>query len=105
MKRLTSAVFAAFAASALLAPAGANAALSPYWQSTKEIVRIANDERVHDALKYEEPILLIGVSAPDAYEVRTERCTLPVKIVDKPAKPGLMGPRQFDIEVGKATCR
>ena len=87
------------------APVSAQAALSPYWQSTKEIARIVNDSRVHDALKYEEPIRSIGVSAPDTYEVRTERCTLKVKIVDEPAKPGLVGPRRFGLEVGTATCQ
>jgi len=105
MMRLTSATPAALAIPILLAPAGAEAALSPYWQSAKEIARIVDDKRVHDALKYEEPILSIGVTAADAYEVRTERCTLKVMIIDKPSKPGLIGPRQFDLEVGEATCR
>ena len=91
MKRFTSAVFAACAAGVLLMPIGARAALPPFWQSAKEITAIVNDARVHDALKYEEPILSVGVSAPDTYELRTERCTLTVRIVDKPAKPGLMG--------------
>ncbi len=102
MKRPTLAMLAALA---VLVPAGANAALSPYWQSAKEIGKIVNDQRVHDALKYEEPILSVAATAPDEYEVRTERCTLKVKIVDKPAKPGIVGPRQFDIEVGEATCQ
>ncbi len=96
---------ALLAALAVLTPVGARAALPPYWQSAKEIATIVNDERVHDALKYEEPIISIGVTAPDAYELKTGRCTLTVKIVDKPAKPGLMGPRQFDLDVGEATCQ
>ncbi len=104
MKRLTSAVFATCVAGVLLVPVGARAALPPYWQSAREITAIVNDGRVHDALKYEEPILSVGVSAPDTYQLRTERCTLPVRIVDKPAKPGLMGPRQFDLDVGEADC-
>ena len=64
MKRAISAMLAALAAPLLLVPAGANAALSPYWQSAREIVAIANDQRVHDALKYEEPILSLSVTAP-----------------------------------------
>ena len=105
MKRRASMMLAALALSVLLVPVGARAALPPTWQSAKEITAIVNDQRVHDALKYEEPILSVGVSAPDTYAVRTERCTLTVKIVDKPAKPGLIGPRQFDLDVGAATCR
>ena len=105
MTRLFFAMLATLAASAALAPTGALAALPPYWQSAREIAAIVNDQRVHDALKYAEPIISIGVTAPDVYELKTERCTLAVKIVDKPVKPGLIGPRQFDLEVGKATCR
>ncbi len=104
MKPPISTIFTALAATALLVPAGAHAALSPYWQSTKEFTAIVNDERVHDALKREERILSVAVTAPDTYEVRTGSCTLTVKIVDKPGKPGLMGPRQFDLDVGEATC-
>ena len=105
MQPLTSTMLAVLAATLLLAPAGAQAALSPYWQSTREIAAIVNDLRVHNALKYEEPIVSVAVTAPDVYEVKTDRCTLTVKIVDKPAKPGLMGPRQFDLAVGEATCQ
>ena len=83
-------ILAVLAAFVVFAPVAARAALPPYWQSAREITAIVNDGQVHDALKY---------------EVRTERCTLKVKIVDKPAKPGLVGPRQFDIDVGEATCR
>ena len=102
MKPLT---LASLAVATLLVSSIANAALPPTWQSAKEIAAIVNDQRVHDALKYEEPILSVSVTAPDTYEVRTERCTLTVRIVDKPAKPGLMGPRQFDLAVGEATCQ
>jgi hypothetical protein len=89
----------------VLTPAGAHAALPPFWQSAREITTIVNDERVHGALKYEEPILSVGLTAPDTYELRTERCTLQVRIVDKPATPGVVGPRSFDIEVGGAACQ
>ncbi len=102
MKRLS---LALLAAATLLVPSIANAALPPSWQSAKEITAVVNDQRVHDALKYEEPILSVAVSAPDTYEVRTERCRLSVKIVDRPAKPGFVGPRRFDLAVGEATCQ
>jgi hypothetical protein len=81
------------------------AALPPYWQSAREISTIVNDPRVHDALKYEEPILSITTGGDDVYEVKTARCTLLVTIVDVPQDKPMMGPRQFDIEVGAADCQ
>jgi len=97
------------AASVLFALASsAHAALPPYWQSAREITEIVNDPRVHDALKREEPIRSITVTAPDVYEVSTENCTVTVNVVDQPPVPGeetMVGPRQFLIEVGAATCQ
>lgn len=83
---------------------GAAAALPPYWQSAREISTIVNDPRVHDALKYEEPILSITTTDDDVYELKTPRCTLRITIVDKPQAEGMVGPRQFDLEVGEADC-
>jgi hypothetical protein len=91
------------ATAAISAPA--LAALPPYWQSAREISTIVNDPRVHDALKYEEPIVSITTSGDDVYELKTERCTLLVTIVDVPQDKPMVGPRQFDIEVGVADCQ
>ena len=81
------------------------AALPPYWQSAREISTIVDDPRVHDALKYEEPILSITTSGDDVYELKTARCTLLVTIVDVPQADPMPGPRHFDIEVGVADCQ
>jgi hypothetical protein len=86
----------------------AQAALPPYWQSASEISTIVNDPRVHDAFTREEPIQSIILTAPDVYEVKTKSCTVIVNVVDKPPEPGqemMVGPRQFEIEVGEATCQ
>lgn len=80
------------------------AALPPYWQSAREIGTIVNDPRVHDALKYEEPILSITTTGDDVYELKTPRCTLRITIVDKPLAEGMVGPRQFDLAVGEPDC-
>jgi hypothetical protein len=88
---------------ATLAPA--LAALPPYWQSAREISTIVNDPRVHDALKYEEPILSVTTTGDDVYELRTARCTLTVTIVDLPPKEGMVGPQAFDIQLGEAECQ
>lgn len=81
------------------------AALPPYWQSAREIEAIVSDSRVHDALKYEEPILSISTTGDDVYELRTERCVLRVTIVDVPGESGVMGPRKFDLDIGAAECQ
>ncbi|MBZ0127685.1 MAG: hypothetical protein K8F59_01085 [Rhodobacteraceae bacterium] len=85
----------------------AEAALPPYWQSAREIEAIVGDPQVHDALKYEEPILSIGTTGDDVYTLKTPRCMLTITIVDTPRDPGkpmMVGPRQFGIEVGTADC-
>jgi len=106
MNRPAFAILAALAAIPVLAPTGAIAALPPSWQSAKEIEAIVADQRVHDALKYEEPIIAIRLREPVAdnrvYEITTPRCTLLVTVVYKPSKR--IGPAAFDIEVGEATC-
>ena len=98
----------AIAALTLTLAAPAYAALPPYWQSAREIEAIVKDPRVHDAFKYEEPIISIGLQEPISdkrvYVIVTPRCTLLVAVVDKP-QPGLMGAVPFELEVGEATCK
>ena len=100
---------AAVATALVLAGAtAAHAALPPYWQSSAEITAILNDPAVHDALKYEEPILSISTTGDDVWTLKTPRCTLTVTIVDTPAdpsKPMMVGPRQFGVAVGAADCQ
>ncbi|HET7716476.1 MAG TPA: hypothetical protein VFK86_12705 [Bauldia sp.] len=92
------------AAAANTIATAAFAALPPFWQSAREISMIVNDPRVHDALKYEEPILSITTTGDDVYELKTSRCTLQITIVDTPQAEPMPGPRQFDLEVGEADC-
>ena len=87
-----------------LTAASAWAALPPYWQSAREIAAIIEDPRVHDALKYEEPIVSISAMGDDAYLLKTARCSVTVTIVDTPQAEVMVGPRQFDLEVGAAEC-
>lgn len=98
----STAVMAALVA-ATTAPA--LSALPPYWQSAREISTIVNDPRVHDALKYEEPILSIATEGDDVYILKTPRCTLTVTVIDIPQADPMPGPRQFDIEPGQADCQ
>ena len=108
MGRMSATVVPALLVAPLLVAEGgastAQAALSPYWQSAREIAAIVEDGRVHDALRYVEPILSVTTTGDDVYVVRTERCTVTVTIVDKPVDGMIVGPRQFDLEVGEAEC-
>ena len=89
----------------LLVPVAPSAALPPNWQSAREIAGIVDDKRVHDALKYEEPILSIGSTAADAYEVThgAVHADGDGYLQDGETRPH--GARQFDLDVGEATCR
>jgi hypothetical protein len=82
----------------------AHAVLPPYWQSAAEISAIVNDKAVHDAFKYEEPILSISTTSEKVYDIKTPRCTLSVTIVDKPRSEGV-GPTDFSVKVGTADCQ
>jgi hypothetical protein len=81
----------------------AYALLPPYWQSAAEIKAIVDDQRVHDALKYEEPITSVTVTGDHVYELKTPRCSLTVKVVEKPG--GGPGPAQFELSIGTANCQ
>jgi len=98
--------FASVASAAILLASAGNAlaALPPYWQSAREIGAIVDDPRVHDALRYEEPIVSITTGGDDLYILETVRCRVIVRIVDRPDAVPAAGPRQFDIEVGEARC-
>jgi hypothetical protein len=98
-------------AAALLLPllplGDAAAALPPYWQRLRELEAILRSMDVADRLQ-ESPIVSVTVTGIDVYEVRTESCTLIVNIVDRPLAPGeepMVGPRQFQLEIGEPECR
>jgi len=81
----------------------ASAALPPFWQSAREISAIVNDQTVHDALNYEEPILSVTATGDGSYELKTLRCALSITVVYQPTK--MVGSGEFDLEVGEAQCQ
>ena len=98
----------ALAATLIVAASPAFAALSPYYQSIAEIERILGDQRLQDALPGQQAITSIVSPSADVYEVKTENCTVAVTVVDVPPKAGepmMVGPRQFDLQFGQATCK
>ena len=103
-----SAGFAAVVLVAAMQSVSAVAALSPYWETAAEIKAILSDGRIADALKSQDPIQSVTHTDTDVYEVSNGTCTVTVNVVDKPkdpSKPMMVGPRQFDLQIGDAKCQ
>ncbi|MGK9235719.1 hypothetical protein KXS07_28660 [Inquilinus limosus] len=91
----------------LIAAAGAQAALPPYWQRLREIQAILDSNELAQKLR-DTPIDRIERPGEDLYRIQAGPCTLDIRIVDDPAgstRPAVPGPRRFHIEAGEATCR
>lgn len=96
-------VFSALA----LVPIPAHAVLSPLYESMREIETILQDPRLAEAFANQQAVISITSPAIDTYELRTQSCTVTVKVVDVPAeagKPMIIGPRRFALEFGQAEC-
>ncbi|HEV7309638.1 hypothetical protein [Ensifer sp.] len=87
---------------ALLVAAGqATAALAPNYQRARELTAVIN--AVAAAVpKY--PIDKVISQGRDRYAVVAGKCTVIARIVALPAKPGLVGPRQFEVALDKPEC-
>lgn len=79
------------------------AALAPNYQRIAEFQAILDDVAVTDALKA-EPIGRIELVKTDLYRVTAGPCHVDVAIVDVPREEGLVGPRQFKIEIVDRVC-
>jgi hypothetical protein len=93
--------------SALIAGPAA-AALSPYYESAREIAAILADPRLADALPGQSAIVSITESGASSFDFSNGRCTVTVKVVTVPPEPGkpmIVGPRQFTLEFGKPVCK
>jgi len=96
------------AAALVLAAPAAQAALSPYYQGIAEIKRILDDPRLEEAMKGQAAITAITRTGDDIYRVENGACSVIVTVVDVPPKDGetmMVGPRQFDLLFGDATCK
>lgn len=100
MKKLSLAVSACLAL-----PLIAQAALPPQYQRQRELESIIKNADVAEALN-SRPIDSISTEGDDTYIVTGGDCSVVVSIVNDPAPkgPGWAGPRQYHVEVGKATC-
>ncbi|MEI2296677.1 hypothetical protein [Ensifer sp. MJa1] len=79
----------------------ATAALAPNYQRARELNAVVN--AVAAAVpKY--PIDKIISQGHDRYAVVAGKCRLIARIVSLPSKPGLGGPRQFEVVLDKPDC-
>ena len=91
--------------SSLLATLPAMAALPPQYQRQAELAAIIADMGVVEAFGF-NGIDAIELVEPDLYRVRGGKCALDVTIKDLPNKhgEGWVGPREFALAVGEASC-
>jgi hypothetical protein len=84
----------------------AEAALPPYYQRAAELEAIIHSGDVEASLM-EAPIDTIERTGEDIYRVTGGPCVVEVRIVDDTSvdhPDGWVGPREFVLEVGEATC-
>ena len=94
----------AFAAMSVADCSLAWAALAPNYQGAAELSAILSHPDVIGSLGEIEPIDRIEYVRPDLYRVTAGRCHIEVAIVDRRARPGIVGARQFDIRPSKKIC-
>ncbi|WVT75312.1 hypothetical protein QM996_09605 [Sinorhizobium chiapasense] len=85
----------------LLVASQAAAALAPNYQRARELNAVINAVAVA-VPKY--PIDKVISQGRDRYAVIAGKCTVIAKIVGLPSKPGLVGPRQFEVQLDKPDC-
>ncbi|MGF6174310.1 hypothetical protein [Ensifer sp. 4252] len=91
----------ALSAIALFCAGASHAALAPNYQRATELTAIIS--AVAAAVpKY--PIDKIIIQGRDRYAVVAGKCTVIARIVDLPTKPGLVGPKQFKVELDRPRC-
>ena len=85
----------------LLAASQAAAALAPNYQRARELTAVI-DAVAAAVPRY--PIDKIISQGRDRYAVVAGKCTVIARIIGLPSKPGLVGPRQFEVRLDKPDC-
>lgn len=83
----------------------AQAALPPQYQRTAEFKAILENTAVVEAFTaHRQLIERVEYVKPDLYRVSAGQCVLEVTLKEKPLPEGMVGARQFDLEVGAVDC-
>ncbi len=85
----------------LLAAGQAAAALAPNFQRARELNAVINAVAVAVP---KHPIDKVISQGRDRYAVVAGTCTVIARIVGLPSKPGIVGPRPFEVELDKPDC-
>ncbi len=85
----------------LLAAGQATAALAPNFQRARELNAVINAVAVAVP---KHPIDKVISQGRDRYAVVARTCTVIARIVGLPAKPGVVGLREFEVELDKPDC-
>lgn len=91
-------------AAAMIFAVPALAALPPQYQRAAELKAIIDNDDIPAAFPGGTPIDRVEYVSNDLYRVTAGKCSLEVKIVDQPMPEGLVGPRRFELSVGKVEC-
>ena len=92
-------------AALVVAAVPASAALSPLYESIREITTILEDPRLAAVFRDQLPIISITVKSQDVFEFTSPSCTVDVSVVDVARPPKIVGGRQLTLEFGEATCK
>lgn len=79
------------------------ALLPPYYESTKELIDILNNNEVATKITSGRPIQSIE-KTENGYKITARECTLDVFIKYKERKDGFVGPAQYEIQTGILQC-
>lgn len=79
------------------------AALAPQYQRANEMNAVIT--AATETLSPYQPITKIIYQKDNQYLVVAGNCTITAKIVSLPAKPGLVGAKQFNVQLGKQRCK
>lgn len=83
----------------------AQAALPPGYQRTAEFKAILESTAVVEAFNaHRQFIEHVEYVKPDLYRVSAGQCVLDVTLKEKPLPDGMVGARQFDLQVGAIDC-
>jgi len=88
--------------SLLLLATSSQAALAPNSQRAKELNAVLE---AATATLPQRPISKVIYQKEDQYKVIAGPCSLKATIVTIPMKDGMVGPRQFEVKLGRWNCR
>jgi hypothetical protein len=80
------------------------AALPPWHQRAAELRAVLNAPGLVEAFS-DVLIERVEAAGPDLYRVSAGRCHVNARIVDLPLPRGIVGPRRFEVRLGRRVCR